>query len=104
MDDLAGLNWPGTQKKQASGAPSAQRSGGAFTPNYSPSISSNPNPTPSPQSKAQPARDDPFGELVSFSGSSQKSQASMSLRERQQMLEQSRSGSPFSFQQSTQTN
>ncbi|KAJ2482532.1 auxilin-like clathrin-binding protein required for normal clathrin function [Coemansia sp. RSA 2131] len=95
MDDLAGLSWPGDQKKQ--GSMNSQRTG-AFAPNYSPSTSSvNPSGTHSRASQ----KDDPFGELVSFSGSSQKSQAKMSLRERQQMLEneQSRSSSPFSFQQ-----
>ncbi|KAJ2812713.1 auxilin-like clathrin-binding protein required for normal clathrin function [Coemansia furcata] len=47
-------------------------------------------------------KDDPFGELVSFtsSASARTSSAKMTLRERQQMLEgQSRSSSPFNTQQ-----
>ncbi|KAJ2694300.1 auxilin-like clathrin-binding protein required for normal clathrin function [Coemansia sp. IMI 209128] len=52
-------------------------------------------------------KDDPFGELVSFTSSSpsaaRASSAKMTLRERQQMLEgQSRSGSPFGAQQQQQ--
>ncbi|KAJ2197796.1 auxilin-like clathrin-binding protein required for normal clathrin function, partial [Coemansia sp. RSA 521] len=98
MDDLAGLSWPNDAKKQSN--MNSQRTG-AFAPNYSPSASVNPSSTHKASQK-----DDPFGELVSFSGSLQKSQSKMSLRERQQMLEneQSRSSSPFSFQQTTQSN
>ncbi|KAJ2500669.1 auxilin-like clathrin-binding protein required for normal clathrin function [Coemansia sp. RSA 1972] len=96
MDDLAGLSWSNDSKKQSG---NSQRTG-AFAPNYSPSANVNPSGT---QSRAS-QKDDPFGELVSFSGSSQKSQSKLSLRERQQMLEtESRSNSPFSFQQTTQS-
>ncbi|KAJ2820485.1 hypothetical protein IWW50_005038, partial [Coemansia erecta] len=105
MDDLAGLSWSSGQKKGASNSQSSQRTG-AFAPNYSPSLSSGLNPSSRSQSSAsQQPKDDPFGELVSFTGSSQKSQAKLSLRERQQMLEKeqsSRSSSPFSFQQTAQ--
>ncbi|KAJ2449635.1 auxilin-like clathrin-binding protein required for normal clathrin function [Coemansia sp. RSA 2336] len=105
MEDLAGLNW--TTRKNAQQQPGrsgnlhgrSAQTANAFAPNYSPSLSSATN------ASSAAAKDDPFGELVSFSGSSQKSQASMSLRERQQQLEKeqaSRSSSPFVFQQTSQ--
>ncbi|KAI9468583.1 hypothetical protein BX667DRAFT_503183 [Coemansia mojavensis] len=103
MEDLAGLNWTNQKTREQPGRSGDLHSrnaqtANAFAPNYSPSLSSAANAKSS-------AKDDPFGELVSFSGSSQKSQASMSLRERQQQLEKeqaSRSSSPFVFQQSSQ--
>ncbi|KAJ1901907.1 auxilin-like clathrin-binding protein required for normal clathrin function [Kickxella alabastrina] len=121
MDDFSGLNWPSSnnnnsqqQQKSASnspgaGKPSAMRST-ASGPNYSPSMSSPVlNFSTSQQSRSgssagkplqKDPKDDPFGELVSFT-SSQPNQAKMTLRERQQILEEqtkSRSGSPFATQ------
>ncbi|KAJ2711844.1 hypothetical protein H4R19_003056, partial [Coemansia spiralis] len=105
MDDLAGLSWPEAQRQ-----PGTARAG---APNYSPLLPSrgaNGTASPAMQSRSGSAqvkaKDDPFGELVSFSSSpsssAQQSQSKLSLRERQQQLreEQSRSTSPFSFQQS----
>ncbi|KAJ2850968.1 auxilin-like clathrin-binding protein required for normal clathrin function [Coemansia brasiliensis] len=109
MEDLAGLNWTNQKKPQEQLGSSGNlhsrnaQPANAFAPNYSPSLSTATN---SNSKGLASAKDDPFGELVSFSGSSQKSQASMSLRERQQQLEKeqaSRSGSPFVFQQSSQS-
>ncbi|PIA17995.1 hypothetical protein COEREDRAFT_96515 [Coemansia reversa NRRL 1564] len=60
---------------------------------------------PSPEDKPLQQKDDPFGELVSFTSSttsSKQAQAKLSLRERQQILEEqsksSRANSPFNFQ------
>ncbi|KAJ2807672.1 auxilin-like clathrin-binding protein required for normal clathrin function [Coemansia guatemalensis] len=98
MDDLAGLNWPNDRSK-AGGTASAGRST-TPAPNYSPSLST--GMRPSPAEKPPQQKDDPFGELVSFTSSSKQTQAKMSLRERQQILEEqsksSRAGSRFNFQ------
>ncbi|KAJ1722110.1 auxilin-like clathrin-binding protein required for normal clathrin function [Coemansia erecta] len=106
MDDFAGLTWPSDSKsassQQAKGS-TANSPSGTSRPNYSPNLSSHSftqqqqqqSRSASSLSKTSGAKDDPFGELVSF-GSSQNNQAKMTLRERQQMLDQhSRSSSPF---------
>ncbi|KAJ2079916.1 auxilin-like clathrin-binding protein required for normal clathrin function [Coemansia sp. RSA 988] len=98
MDDLAGLAWP-NERSKTGGTASAGRSA-TPAPNYSPSVSTGMRPSPA-EKPVQP-KDDPFGELVSFTPSSKQAQAKMSLRERQQILEEqskpSRAGSPFNFQ------
>ncbi|KAJ2868151.1 auxilin-like clathrin-binding protein required for normal clathrin function [Coemansia aciculifera] len=116
MDDLTGLNWSAKQQQvgNALGGGSSGPRSGSLTPNYSPNMNSGvksvaaANRSGSSLGKAatnmqKDAKDDPFGELVSFTSSSSAargSSAKMTLRERQQMLEgQSRSSSPFSTQQ-----
>ncbi|KAJ2159245.1 auxilin-like clathrin-binding protein required for normal clathrin function [Coemansia sp. RSA 552] len=99
MDDLLGLGWPG------SNGPKKQQ------PNYSPNTAAHLNPAgqsrPESSLSKSAAKDDPFGELVSFTSTSsqQRQQENMSLHERQQQrLEEqakvsSQASSPFSFQQ-----
>ncbi|KAJ1642612.1 auxilin-like clathrin-binding protein required for normal clathrin function [Coemansia asiatica] len=124
MDDFAGLSWSsnGSQNNnQRSNGNSASQSSSALRaattasrPNYSPGMlsasgmmsfnSSAGNGSGGAAAGKQAAKDDPFGELVSFS-SSQSSQPKMTLRERQQMLDEqsrSRSGSPFASNQQQQ--
>ncbi|KAI9503169.1 auxilin-like clathrin-binding protein required for normal clathrin function [Coemansia spiralis] len=124
MDDLSGLQWPTKQgnsnqsqqqqKQQygSNGLEPAALGANVAAPNYTPSLASiNSVSTPA---QAQPrasstknGKDDPFGELVSFSSgnssSAQQEHTKMTLRERQQILEsRSNSSSPFSFQQQQQ--
>ncbi|KAJ2635486.1 auxilin-like clathrin-binding protein required for normal clathrin function [Coemansia sp. RSA 1286] len=119
MDDFTGLSWPsnGSQGSQRSNGNSANQTSSAMRaaatttsrPNYSPSISSvsglgQGTSSGSGATGKHVSKDDPFGELVSFS-SSQSSQTKMTLRERQQMLDEqsrSRSGSPFAMNQQQQ--
>ncbi|KAJ2465607.1 auxilin-like clathrin-binding protein required for normal clathrin function [Coemansia sp. RSA 2322] len=89
------MDWSSTRAQSVDNAAASSSSGvraSSLTPNYSPSLG-----------KCSPAgpkdtKDDPFGELVSFTSSAAgRTSAKMTLRERQQMLdEQSRSSSPFS--------
>ncbi|KAI8321788.1 hypothetical protein GQ54DRAFT_328619 [Martensiomyces pterosporus] len=94
MDDLLGLDWSSKQgqqqKKQGASSSTGQSAfrPGSMTPNYAPNQ----------------AKDDPFGELVSFTSSSSsvaQDKSKLTLRERQQLQEQSRSQSrsPFVAQQ-----
>ncbi|KAJ2074256.1 auxilin-like clathrin-binding protein required for normal clathrin function [Coemansia sp. S155-1] len=116
MDDLTGLSWSSKQQQtgNAIGGGSSGPRSGSLTPNYSPNMNSGvksvsaANRSGSSLGNAasgvqKDAKDDPFGELVSFTSSSsaaRSSSAKMTLRERQQILEgQSRSSSPFSMQQ-----
>ncbi|KAJ2747754.1 auxilin-like clathrin-binding protein required for normal clathrin function [Coemansia sp. BCRC 34301] len=104
MDDLAGLNWSGKQSSTGNtvgGGGSSGSRAGSMTPNYSPNVNSGVKNasirSSSPMGKTSAVqKDDPFGELVSFTSSSaaRTSSAKMTLRERQQMLDgQSRSRS-----------
>ncbi|KAJ1965199.1 auxilin-like clathrin-binding protein required for normal clathrin function [Dipsacomyces acuminosporus] len=117
MDDLLGVDWSKQQQQKKQGASPAASSSplrmGSVTPNYAPNLSAlnytsaqsrASTPHGNSQQQQQHQKDDPFGELVSFSGASSsvaQGKSKMTLRERQQLLqEQSRSSSPFSSQQS----
>ncbi|KAJ2726898.1 hypothetical protein GGI07_000226 [Coemansia sp. Benny D115] len=124
MDGFSNINWSSTSgaaqgagnKQPANssfGSPSSSSSanrGGFSGPNYSPSLSTLSNSgshfgtqqtrTGTATSKTT-QKDDPFGELVSFTSSQSNSQAKMTLRERQQLMqEQNKSQLPSGAQQS----